>query len=256
MPLFELLKQEYFLNSGKSGEKIHVFEIQLIYLALLSSDFINNKILFYIPSKIIARENSYTQKCYFYSILLVLPDLYASFIFYIACRSYMNKWRLWIIRHTPVRVTTRWYVYAPAYVCLSARAVYVRSLKVRPAVVARPAVFNETRARLTSDRLPTHERMHHGRVTSVLFKWKISPAAFDAFPSTSALVCSRPFKYPLTIRALRFDSSRPERLTSVKSRSISSVINSNNQSVNDRAANAPRYVSRVCNLSRINFSFN
>lgn len=107
----------------KGGGKIYVFKIQLIYLALPFYEFINNKILFYTPSRIIARENSYTQKRYFYSILLVPPDLYASFIFYIACRSYMNKWRLWIIRYTPVRVTTRLYVYAPAYVCLSARVV-------------------------------------------------------------------------------------------------------------------------------------
>lgn len=151
-------------------------------------DSINNEILFYTPSKIIARKNSYAQKCYFYSILLALADLRASFIFYIACRSYMNKWRLWIIRYTPVRVATR----DRTCICrhirmfISPRASCVRSLKVRPAVAAaRPAVFNETRARLTSDRPPTHERMHHGRVTSVLFKWKISPAAFDAFPSTS-----------------------------------------------------------------------
>lgn len=65
----------------------------------------------------------------------------------------------------------RSFVYTSPRMCMFIRPHCVYTPAQSPAVVAaRPAVFNETRARLTSDRLSTHERMHHGRVTSVLFK--------------------------------------------------------------------------------------
>lgn len=107
-----------------------------------------------------------------YLWLVYYPALsYHSFIFCAACKCYINKQQLWITRYTGVYM---YYTYIYAIVVYERIRLSVRSLKVQAAVATRPAVFNETRARLTSDRLPTHERMHHDRVTSVLFKWKIS----------------------------------------------------------------------------------